>query len=104
MNTFPLEIHVRNRKKFSKILKEHIIKYLRQQLYDHILKGNQQEQFSLLEFNDKYLGDKNILVEIVTLLLEELHELGWKTKILGCYDWLLIYDDDGGPLTYGNEF
>lgn len=92
-NTFPL--HRNNR----------ILTYLRKELYDLMLSGDENNYFDIDIFNRKYelsQTNSNIIFQIV---IEELENLGWKTKKSFGDTGLFIYSTElPPPSCFSDEF
>jgi len=98
MNSFPIDIHVNNIKNFPDIQYNIAINSFRQEIYNTIIKRKDETEFIDLDFFQRKFCNKNIsLKNIVEQLRNELHELGWKTKLSYGDTGLFIYSTENPP-------
>lgn len=99
MKKFPEELKVENKENFGLILVDKCIKKLRQDIYSHILKGEENNYFSIDTWVIK--NYKNNLSTTQSIILEqiipELEDLGWKCKLSFGNTGLFIYSTENPP-------
>jgi|SRR5690606_8463501 len=88
MNQFPECISESNRKQFPQLLEEKIIQKLREEIIDTVLQDDCTNFYDISAF--KYSSYKNIK-DLIKIIMKELEELGWKTKLSYGDTALFIY-------------
>ena len=95
MKEFPEILHVNNKNKFEDIYNNRMISYLRQKIYEHIIREDENNYFDLDNFRQTY-KIKNI-EKMTSVVIHELHSLGWKCKFSFGGTALFIYSSDNPP-------
>lgn len=95
MKQFPNSLRVENKNKFKEIYLYRKKCYLRKELYEHIISHKENEYFIL----DTFLSslDKNDAKQIISSLIEELKNIGWKCKTSFGGTGLFIYSTENPP-------
>ena len=94
MQEFPKSLSSENIMNFSEILKVYYMQQLRQEIYIHMLRNNQNDFFDIELFDRKYVKDIKVTDELIEIIIKELHELGWKTFLGYGGTGLFIYDKE----------
>ena len=94
MQTFPTTLTVDNRNNFTNMHNNRMLCILRKKIYHHIIKEDENTYFDLDTFDTRYVKDKKINSEIIQVIISELHELGWKTKLSFGGTGLFIYSEN----------
>lgn len=78
------EIRPENETHFCDLMQRHLMLELRKEIGLFILRNNQDDYFILDTFYRKHLvyGNNELTLKLTNTLVEELHALGWKTKIV----------------------
>jgi hypothetical protein len=96
MKSFPNILQPCNKHKFKELFRERSKCYLRKELYEHILIHEEREYFSLDPFINN-IGDRHLVKEIVSELMDEIRTLGWKCKTSFGGTGLFIYSTENPP-------
>ena len=101
MNSFPETMNVKNIETFESINNNRIISLFRQEIYETLItRADENVYIDLDVFRRKYCNNKTcILNNIVTKITNELHELGWKTKLSFGDTGLFIYSTVDQPVS-----
>jgi hypothetical protein len=94
MQTFPTTLDVNNKNNFPEIHYNILLCLLRKKIYHHIIKEDENTYFDLDTFNTRYVKDTKIISEIIHVIISELNELGWKTKLSFGGTGLFIYSEN----------
>lgn len=98
MKEFPIRIHVDNKDKFSKVFYARYLAYLRRDLFEHIIKENENTYFDLDTWSKNNLGNKKKLIETMTAqIMKELKNKGWNCKTSFGGTGLFIYSSENPP-------
>jgi hypothetical protein len=98
MKEFPDKINVKNRSKFQKIFYERMLCCLRKDIFDHIIKENENTFFdSDIWCREKLDNDTKLLEPMIEQIIKELIEKGWKCKRSYGGTALFIYSTDEPP-------
>lgn len=102
MNNFPNELNVLNKLKFKNYNYEHILGELRNHIYKHIIKGDENDGFDIQRFDNVNTGGisspiRKSTSEMVQTIIIELKELGWNCKLAYGNTELFIYSTDIKP-------
>lgn len=98
MKQFPNILNLNNKNNFPVIYYNRILCYLRRNIYEHIIKEDENNYFDLDTFSIMYkIKDVNIIQNMVNTLIEELNKLGWKCKLSYGETALFIYSSDKPP-------
>ena len=105
MDEFPEYLNVRAKSHFSTRVRLNLIKLLRQDLHDLVVKGNENDYFAIDNFCDRHDTTLEIVYSLLKVLKVELEKLGWKTKTSFGGTGLFIYSTaDPPPNCYPDEF
>jgi hypothetical protein len=98
MKDFPNKLHVTNKATFTSLFYERLICYLRKDIYEHVIREDENSYFEIDNWCRKHLkNDEEMMAKMVETLREELHELGWKTALSFGATALFIYSSDEPP-------
>lgn len=99
MKSFPQEINVKNLHNFTKINNDRIINIIRNEIYETLIKRKSENEYIDLDklSKDYCYNNMNTISKIITDISEELHELGWKTKMSFGDTGLFIYSTEDPP-------
>ena len=97
MKVFPSSLIPRNKLKFEEYRHERILCYLRQEIYEHMLKNNEEDFFDLEGFAKKYDCPIENILEMQITVSDELAHLGWKTGLSYGNTALFIYSTENKP-------
>lgn len=97
MDKFPSLLSVNNKSEFSEIWQQIVLSYLRQEIYEHMLKEDENSYFALDTFNKKYNVKNDVLETLYTQIIGELEEIGWKCKLSYGNTGLFIYSTEKPP-------
>jgi hypothetical protein len=97
MKEFPICLNVKNKKNFADIHYNRTLCYFRRDMYEHILREDENNYFDLENFNNKHLNDMNIMRRMVCVIIKELELLGWKCKLSFGDTGLFIYSSKKPP-------
>jgi hypothetical protein len=96
MREFSSKLKPENKGNFKTIFYDRMKCYLRRDLYEHILSHDENDYFSLDDFN-KRVRDMEMVKQMVSELVSELEELGWKCKTSFGGTGLFIYSTELPP-------
>lgn len=104
MRKFPKTINPDNKTNFKNIYIYRLKRYLRRDLFEHILSHDETDYFSFDEFflRGKVL-EKNILEKVIDEVLEELKKLEWNYKKSFGGTGVFIYSTDIPPANCWSE-
>lgn len=90
-------LHINNKNNFQILWKKRVEEILRENIFDFILyRKNEDEYFDL----DKYIHyGKNLVLESIKNIMEELKNLGWKVKLSFGDTGLFVYSTEDPPKT-----
>jgi hypothetical protein len=100
MKGFPQQINVKNKHNFNSIFFDRFLCYLRKDIYEHLLKRNNDENiyFELDMWSRKYINnDTEIMLKMTNIIITELQEKGWKTDLSFGSSGLFIYSTEEKP-------
>lgn len=107
MKNFPEKFNPNNQCKFNEYLYERNLCYLRKDIYEHILKKRDvNDYFSISQFDLTYNNNKDITYNMINSIIKELKDLGWECKLFYGNTGLFIYSETNKPeiLNWGDEF
>ena len=105
MKTFPEKLRVENRSKFPDFCYERNLCYLRQELYELIIQGNENDYFDIGGFGRRRLrDDADILERMKNTVVQELTDMGWTCQSSHAGTALFIYSGDMPPSCYPDGF
>ena len=94
MQEFPKSLSSQNILNFSDMLKGYYLQQMRQEIHVHILRNNQNDFFDIEFFDRKYVKDIKVTDTFIETIINELHQLGWKTFLGYGGTGLFIYDKE----------
>lgn len=97
MKEFPDCLNVKNKENFHQLHYNRTLCYLRIDLYEHIIKEDENSYFELEKFNKKYLKNMDVMQKMVKVVIEELQKLGWKCKLSFGNTGLFIFSSEKPP-------
>ena len=98
MKSFPQEINVKNLHSFHRINNDRIINIIRNEIYETIIKRKSENEYiDLDKISKDHSYSMNMVSKIITDISEELHQLGWKTKLSFGDTGLFIYSTEDPP-------
>ena len=105
MKVFPDKLNIINKDKFKNFNYNRNLCYLRQELYEHIIKENENNYFELDNFSKKYNINLEDISKMKVTIIKELEDLGWKCKMGFGETGLFIYSTKELPSScYQEEF
>ena len=105
MNSFPVEIDIKNKKlndefyykNFHDINYSRILCILRKEIYNLIVsRKDENEYFALDDFSSQFSCGK-YLSKLTETIIDELSDIGWKTKLSFGNTGLFIYSTNEQP-------
>jgi hypothetical protein len=100
MKEFPSILNISNKDNFKVISYNRNLCYLRTELYEHIIKEDENNYFDLEKFrNYRKIKDITDIDSMVKILIDELCILGWNCKISFGGTALFIYSSESPPVT-----
>jgi hypothetical protein len=96
MKEFPNKLNVTNKDNFSTLHYERTKCYLRRELYEHVISHDENDYFSLDQFNKKY-NNMEMVQKMIQELIPELESLGWTCKTSYGGTGMFIYSTDKPP-------
>ncbi|GAF77758.1 unnamed protein product [marine sediment metagenome] len=98
MKSFPNKLLPTNKINFYSYRYNRVLCYFRKEIYEHMLKGDENNYFELDRFSKQYLdNDTNTLKKMTTRIIQELETLGWKCKTSFGDTGLFIYSSEDPP-------
>ena len=94
MQEFPKSMSSENTLHFSEFLKDYYLQQMRQEIYVHVLRNNQNDFFDIELFDRKYVKDIKVTDNLIEIMITELEQLGWKTFLGYGGTGLFIYDKE----------
>ena len=97
MKEFPDSITPENKEKFSYYRQKRITAYLRKEIMELILMGDENSYFDLDSFSRKYVVNKKDFDSMVECVSKELVDLGWNVKLSFGGTGLFVYSTETPP-------
>jgi hypothetical protein len=101
MKEFPNIINVKNKNHFSLYYNNTVMCYLRKEIYEHIIREDENTYFDLDKFGRVYFENKKnreeILNKLVDDIIPEITNLGWNCKRSFGGTALFIYSTEKPP-------
>lgn len=93
MDKFPEHLSTDSKHTFPTILEKHLTSKLRLQIYEFILRSNEEDYFVLNNFffQEKLTHIPTLITSITNNIISELNSLGWTTKLAFGGTGLYIY-------------
>lgn len=93
MKKFPQILSVHNKNKFPALNRIRLKCYLRKYLYEHIISHEEKDYFSIDQFNEKHVGNLEVAKQLLSELVPELEELGWKCSLYFGGTGIFVYSE-----------
>ena len=105
MKLFPKHLKPEKQNEFPQMLKERYLSYLREEIYDYLLRNNKEDFVDIQNlFQKKDIEIKpSDIEEMANIMVKELQNLGWKTELIFNKKGLIVYHGDKVP-KQGFEF
>lgn len=104
MKTFPETLNVNNKEKFPKIFYDRMICYLRRDIHEYMIsRKDENEYFSVDEFNQVRVKDLDSTKKMMGELIKELESLGWNCKTSYGGTGLFVYSTKKPPASCWEE-
>ncbi len=97
MLNFPTEISSNNKENFKDLNKDRLLSLLRNDIYNLIISRDDENEYYALDIFEITYSCKYFINEIITQVISELNELGWKTKLSFGDTGLFIYSTEEPP-------
>jgi hypothetical protein len=104
MKEFPTNFTPANKEKFSKYLYDRNLAYLRKEIYELVLKGDENKYFELDKFARTYDIDKTNMEKMTATIKNELESNKWKVKTSYGGTGLFIYSSEQPSCCYDDGF
>ena len=105
MKEFPSRLTPKNKDQFSNYCYNRNIAYLRKEIYELVIMGDENSYFELDKFERRHKLKKGEIEKMSDTVSEELVELGWNVKKSFGNTGLFIYSsEDPPPSCYDDEF
>lgn len=105
MKEFPDKLRPENKDKFHSYLYNRNLAYLRKEIFENILHGDENNYFILGNFYNKNGISSEDSSKMTETIMTELNNLGWKTSLSFNNTGLFIYSTDKPPRScYVDEF
>jgi len=97
MKQFPNTLTPLKKSTFKDTIKERVLEALRESVYSHMLKDDENDFFDLDKFNKNVKNMELTKHLINTYIIPELNELGWKTRLSYGDTGLFIFSTEDKP-------
>lgn len=98
MLEFPQVMHVENKDSFRQMYIRRVTCYLRQSIYEHVISEKENNYFSVDVFMRTHkIHDESEIASILSGVMSELRDLGWKCKLSFGGTGLFIYSSEKPP-------
>lgn len=105
MKEFPVKLIPENKELFSKYLYNRVLGYLRKEITDLVLVGDENNYFDVESFGRKYVLNSDEISSMIERVSEELRKLGWKINLSFAGTGLFIYSSEKPPPScFDDEF
>lgn len=105
MKQFPVRLNPENKDKFTTYRYERNLAYLRKEIFELMLLGDENNYFELDIFSRKYKLKKGEIENMCNTVIQELENLGWNVKTSFGGTGLFIYSTDIPPVScYEDKF
>lgn len=105
MKEFPDKLNPNNLNNFKDILYERNLCYLRKDIYEHLLrKTDNNDYYNIDKFNIEYVNDKCLIEDMIKTVIKELTNMGWTCLLVYGETGLFVYTEENKPIIYGCEF
>ena len=98
MKEFPKCLNVKNKNIFDKLFYDRELCYFRRDIFEHILKEDENTFFDLDKFcRNKLKNQKKVMDRMTETIIKELEKLGWNCKTSFNRTGLFIYSTEDPP-------
>lgn len=101
MKEFPDILNVKHKEQFNVIYINRVLCYLRKEIYEHVIREDENTYFDLEKFGRVYFENKknreDLINKLVDDIIPEITNLGWKCKISFGGTALFIYSSENPP-------
>ena len=97
MKEFPCTLDIINKNLFPEIYYKRVLCYFRRDIYEHILREDENNYFDLENFQKQYKLTIENRDRMAKTIIEELEEFGWKCKLSFGDTGLFCYIGDIPP-------
>lgn len=98
MKNFSDKLNISNKHNFQSLHYERTLCYLRRDIFEHVIKEDENSYFELDKFSRNYLNNNTKLITKMTeTVISELEKLGWKCKTSFGGTGLFIYSTKNPP-------
>jgi len=105
MKEFPSRLSPENKEKFSKYRYERNLAYMRRDIFELVLLGDENKYFDLDKFARVNYVNESDIRDMCNVVMDELKNLGWKVKTSFGGTGLFIYSTENPPPScYTDEF
>ena len=104
MREFSKKINANNKNNFSKYRFDRNLAYLRREITENILIGDEENYFDLDKFKTRFDLVKEDLDKMVEIVSTELRNLDWKVEFTYGQTAMFIYSNDTPSNFYPDEF
>jgi len=105
MKEFPNRLKPENKKKFSQYRYDRNLAYMRKEIFELVLKGDENCYFELDKFSRSNSLVKGEMEKMRKIIMEELQTLGWNCKTSFGGTGLFVYSTNDPPAScYSEEF
>jgi len=105
MKEFPSCLKPENKEKFSRYRYDRNLSYLRKEIFELVLVGDENSYFDMDNFSHRYKLKKGAIDRLCITVTQELEKLGWNVKTSFGGTGLFVYStDEPPPSCYEDEF
>lgn len=97
MKEFPIRLKPENKGNFPLYRYTRNLAYMRKEIFELMLLGDENNYFDLDNFSREYKLEKEDLQKMLDTVTEELVDLGWNVKTSHGFTSLFIYSTDDPP-------
>ena len=97
MKEFPSHFKPENKGDFSEYRYKRNLAYMRKEIFELVLKGNENDYFDLDIFRKTYCIERSDLKNMLIKIMEELTNLGWNVKTSFGETGLFIFSSEKPP-------
>lgn len=97
MKEFPNRFKPENKENFSKYHCERNIAYMRRDIFELVIRGDENNYFDIDKFARNRSLNKNEIEYILKIVMDELKKLGWNVKTSFGGTGLFIYSSEEPP-------
>jgi thymidine kinase len=105
MKEFPSRLNPKNKEKFSKYCYDRNLAYMRRDIFELVILGDENKFFDLDKFSRLNSVSENDIRSMCIVVMDELKNLGWNVKTSFGGTGLFIYSTENPPPScYADEF